>query len=182
MQTKKKITSISVQELLLGSEMKIFHIYDYNTNYSTYLRIVIRGLLARVPSLKNGKLPGSNFLNQVTRNKLIALTILYNKTIDRPVTFKKKEILYCCVLLPNKSRIDEDNGYASIKDWLEPSLKAEKERGWGIGVVENDKYLTGEARYAERIDVKTECCEIVVRKYSDVKEKSKAFLTFARFL
>lgn len=179
MQEKKILT---VSELLAGSDMKIFNLFDFNTNDSIYLRIAIKGLLAKLPSLKNGKMPGKNFLNLQTKYKLVALTHFFNKRIDRVVKFKPKETLYCFVMLPNGSRLDEDNGYASVKDWLEPRFKAKKDRGWGIGVVENDRYITGEARHAERLDIKTECAEIILRPYSDVKEKSIKFLNFARFV
>lgn len=105
----------------------------------------IKGTAANIPSLKNAKLPGKNFLNSSVRNQLQALTWLFNCQLNKFGHFPryKNTNVFMMVVLGNKSKlIDDDNCLASLRDWLEPPTKNNKDRGWGIGLVNSDRYIT----------------------------------------
>lgn len=112
------------------------------------MMIRIHGPLANIPGLKNAKMPGKNFLNPLVTGKLAALSRLYFRALSgvpenlRPPVFKG-EYLWLTVILSDSSKIDEDNGMASIKDWLEPIVTPKRKRKFGIGLIENDRFVNG---------------------------------------
>lgn len=110
--------------------------------------ISIKGPAANIPSLKNGKLPGRNFINNNVKQHLQALTWLFNCNYNKYghfPTFGDTNV-FMMVVLGNKSKlIDDDNCLAAVRDWLEPPTKSGIDRGWGIGLVNSDRYVTGAA-------------------------------------
>ncbi|RMD50591.1 hypothetical protein D6827_03740 [Candidatus Parcubacteria bacterium] len=132
---------VEINKLIAESELE----YHYNRKAQLHT-LHIYGALSAIPSLKNSKLPNKNFINPKVRNRLIGLTKLFNATVTAPVTFKPKQLVFCLVMLGKKCRVrDTDNALASIKDWLEPPTKRNrnKSRGWGIGLVNDDAYVHG---------------------------------------
>jgi hypothetical protein len=136
-----------VSEILVSSKCIVVHKWSQG---GTQLKVHVEfhGTAAKVPSLKNAKLPGMNFINPKTIARLQAMDILYRDEVkhDRP-TFADRPVS-CIVILAEGSRCDEDNVFASVKDWLEPSTKQvgrkKKDRGWGSGLVYNDSQVIGE--------------------------------------
>lgn len=116
------------------------------------VEIEFRGTLARIPSLKNGKVPGKNFLKAEVKTRLTAMTELYNAFMgERSAKYTGQ--VFCLIILANSVRADEDNCLASIKDWLEPPIMRNKDRGFGVGLVDNDKNVNGYCVYAKRLNL-----------------------------
>ncbi len=139
------------------------------------IQILFTGSLARIPSLKNSKIPGRNFISNTTQGKLKAMTAFYELRTKNKFQFGKDVMLYLQVLLCKGSRLDEDNGFAAVKDWLEPKTMRNRFRGWGIGLTENDKFITGEARHGWRIGLELPYTIITIRRYDDVADVVKEF-------
>jgi hypothetical protein len=139
------------------------------------IRIIFYGALAKIPSLKNSKLPGYNFHSPSTTAKLRAMTDMYDTAVyERQRVIKgyhrgfHDDEIYLQVILGKGARTDEDNAYAAVRDWLEPKHK--NNRAWGIGISDNDKFVTGEARHAERLGLNISYTIITIRPYIEVKQ------------
>lgn len=137
---------------LLKSQMRI---RGWDTPNGQAIEMIVSGPAARIPSLKNSKLPGKNFLPPSTRRRIEALDILFEQSAleigDKLKRYGETPV-FCRVLLGAGNQADEDNAFATIKDWLEPSCKMNrgKRRGWGVGLVADDKQVFGYAIYKSR--------------------------------
>lgn len=169
--TRKKTANEICIECIGASDCKIITKGPLPT--PEIMHIIFSGKLAALPSLKNSKLPGKNFHCATTAGKLHAMTRLYkHRAGDLKVNFGKKEI-YLHVALSKYCKVDEDNAYASIRDWLEPFNK--RDRGWGIGIIENDAQITGEARACHRIGLDLENTIITIRPLDLIKDEIERF-------
>lgn len=139
---KKKI---SIAEYIAGSQIKIkVKLSDKKKSELKFLCFEINGLLANIPSLKNAKIPGHNFINPDVKNKLAAITSCYLKAAKSvEYKFPAGQKVFISAIITNKSRADHDNILSSIKDLLEPMVKNKKNRQFGLGVVQNDKLANG---------------------------------------
>lgn len=142
-----------------------------------FLEIEFSGPIARIPSLKNWKMPGCNFANPDVTARLMVMTDLWMAaTASKKINYGKEE-LYCLVILAKRSRtFDEDNGFASVKDWLEPMVKAKHNRRWGIGIVDNDYHVAGQAIHSYKLGAESKTTRIIIRPFELVR---KHVLTFA---
>lgn len=108
------------------------------------LQIEFHGELSRIPSLKNSKLPGKNFINPDTVDRLVAMQALFDRSAlvypRKQLRFDSERVLGLLVCSRRRTRFDLDNCAAAVKDWLEPPTK--RGRGWGVGVIEDDSQLT----------------------------------------
>lgn len=114
----------------------------------TQVHIEFHGELARIPSLKNSRHPKFPGVNPDVQARLDAMTQLYHAETrgggpSWPPGTKVAGILLCA----DRSRsFDVDNCATTIKDWLEPhskivGTKNKRARGWGAGVVDDDKHV-----------------------------------------
>lgn len=156
--------------ILQGSDCSV--LWELKDNYLRFFQIELSGAIAKIPSLKNQKIPGRNFISNKAQGHLRAMTDLYRfRTSGAQLSFPPETDVYCQVIIAQGSRVDEDNGYAAIKDWLEPP----ENRNWGIGIITDDKFVTGEARHCRRIDENFDRTLITVRLLSEVKKAVKDF-------
>lgn len=141
------------------------------------IRILFYGKAAMIPSLKNRKIKGM-FLPPDTKGKLQGMTLLFKHAFPRFFSFGVSPVFLYLQLMPG-SRVDEDNARASINDWLEPQITTvkrgnnkgkRKDRGWGIGLVQNDKQVNGYQCHSKSLDQETDHTLIVVRDYESVKK------------
>lgn len=167
-QKLKSVTQV-YKESLTTSDCAVFL-------HNNILLIEFSGSLAKIPSLKNQKLPGRNFISNNAQGKLRAMTALFQHRARQQkinLSFGNQDV-YLQVLIGEGSRVDEDNGFAAIKDWLEPNHG----RNWGIGIIDDDKYITGEARHVRRVDSTAKKTTIIIRPYYEVREKVIEFSNY----
>lgn len=146
-------------------------------NIPRFIYVEFRGKLARLPSLKNSRIPGT-FFNPDTHAKLHAMTILAQREIQRlglVLSFGDVPVSAMLICGQRNTDFDTDNCLASIKDWLEPASKEvggkkKRERGWGIGVVPDDKQITGYALHSEQTVIAHEYSVLIVKPFDDVRE------------
>ncbi len=142
----------------------------------TILRIDLFGDLANLPSLKNNKLPGTNFLNGKTLTYLKLFTqAFYAQIHNLNYTFKDKPVFMLVSCAPRKRHFDLDNCFASACDLLEPSskmvgMKRARPRGWGIGAVENDNQVTGLAVKAQDFGLNFDRTSIFIKSTMSVRK------------
>lgn len=105
------------------------------------LRVSFGGSLADIPSLKNQKIPNTNILRPRAKAFLAAMTETYRRaTKDCGFSFDpEKYVAGWMELSKRKVSFDEDNPCSTVKDWLEPQLIRGGDRGWGAGIVRNDR-------------------------------------------
>lgn len=172
---RKKLKSVreEYERFLFGSNCHVNILQEVNGQQS--LQIMFVGALSKIPSLKNSKIPGKNFISNKAQGQLKAMTDLFKHSLCNRTAPKFDEDIFVSVIIGAGSRVDEDNGFAAIKDWLEP--KSKNERGWGIGLVDDDKVITGYAIHGKRIGVEISPTIITVRPYQAHKEVVANFVS-----
>jgi hypothetical protein len=148
------------------------------------IKLELSGPIAHIPSLKNSKLPGRNFINPDTLARLRVMDYVYKQGIMKtglnvPVTFGKDEVALIVVCAKRKVSFDTDNCLATVRDWLEPSTKPvgkAKSRGWGIGIVDNDRQIRGMALYDKDIGLTLDKSIIVIQRFDKTRDRLTDFV------
>lgn len=138
------------------------------------LRIEITGEAARIPALKNRKIPGLNCPNPDTLARIAALDALFYRAVTaseiRTLNLFGSSKVWVVLICGNRNRrFDPDNCFSTIKDWLEPRTKLVgkgRARGWGIGVIEDDSQIAGLAVRAADVGLDTKDTTIVIKPFS----------------
>jgi hypothetical protein len=148
------------------------------------LHIEFHGEIAKIPSLKNWPIvtkSGGHIMNPETTARLMVMTELWEKaTAGKRLCYMKDE-LFCIVILGKRGRVfDEDNGFAAVKDWLEPRVKAKRDRRWGIGLVDNDCQVSGLALHSWKTGVEVMHTTIIIQPLGLVREPLLTFLARAQ--
>lgn len=143
-----------------------------------FFKISFVGPIADIPSLKNQKVQGTNVLRGESKAKLAIMTDLVYRACEFKVPqYDPKLAVFCVVLCAyRKNTFDEDNVATTIKDWLEPKFMRNKNRGWGIGVVPNDRMIRIYAVKKTKDSPNSHITEIVLRPYSTMKDAEENFL------
>lgn len=155
------------EEIVRKSEIELFVLPDGG------LEIIISGPAAHIPTLKNAPMTTKGatviFTDPIVITKLQALTKLYSDALVRqgrshPIMYGKQRLWVNCILSRDCYKADEDNCYATIKDWLEPQTKGGRERkDWGIAMVENDRYIKGFAVHGRDVSFDADTTHIIVQ-------------------
>jgi hypothetical protein len=142
--------------------------------------IHLHGWLKAVPSLKNSRPVGTNFMSVHARDFISVMDIKFRALLPRGFipTDDSKYFLVVC-FADRAHRFDPDNATTTIKDWLEPSWKIvgrqnKRERGWGAGLVKDDNQIIAFGFRASDFGFKGECTTIFL---SRVEEENDARLT-----
>lgn len=148
------------------------------------VKLELSGPIAHIPSLKNSKLPGRNFINPETAARLRVMDFVYKQSIAKtglraPVTFGKNEVALIVICAKRKVSFDTDNCLATIRDWLEPGTKMVgkgRARGWGVGLVENDRQIRGMALYDKDIGLRLDKSIVVVQRFDSSQDQLTDFV------
>jgi hypothetical protein len=184
----KKPMARLCDEMIRRSSMKIQAAFDW-TGALSGLILEIRGDLAAIPSLKNSKIPGTNFINPLTLARLKALGSLFTAawfeefaTADHklalPATFGKEELFAILICGKRPRRFDTDNAFAAIRDWCEPPAKLNRKhaRGWGVGIVADDSQISGLAINETDLGCSTGRTIFILARLADVRPSLAAFV------
>jgi hypothetical protein len=138
------------------------------------LHLTLTGPASAIPPIKNSKVMG-RFLSSKVKARIKELDLLWFDAM-RPMPFFPRYEgmpLFVGVLIGRAGgRADADNILAAVKDWMEPAQKVKgrgKPRGWGIGLVDDDKSITGFAAHSRAIGGEWECTQVVVRPLEIVR-------------
>ena len=148
-ETKRKLTKSELVKKYV-SESRCFITASPLIVKPEKIHIEFHGELSRIPSLKNWKLPGKNFVNPDVMARIQAMDILYQKAhqeLKAPVfNFEDEPISVLCICGKRPRTFDPIGCAETVMDWLEPATqlkgRAKKPRGWGIGITKNDKHIT----------------------------------------
>ncbi len=108
------------------------------------VRIRLAGPVAKIPSLKNEKIWGTNLLRAEAKARLVLATDAVKAALGEAGVphYEPNVPVFCLVLCSYRGHsFDEDNVATTIKDWLEPRYIRKHDRGWGLGIVPNDKEI-----------------------------------------
>lgn len=107
----------------------------------------LQGKAKDIPSMKNSKIPNTNFLNPNILCRIKALDILFKRLLRTILSnsFPTKESI-SLIILNGKRNVNFDpiGCLETIQDWLEPDTKKVGKsgiRGWGVGLIENDSQV-----------------------------------------
>jgi hypothetical protein len=147
------------------------------------IKIEISGRAAKIPALKNDKRIVKNGMitGKETKAVLECLDKLYSDGLKRAkvegsISFGDQEVFVLAVLGNRCNRLDSDNCLATIRDWLEPHIKASRNRGWGINLIDNDRQVTGMAIRASTFGIITDKTTIYVTRLVDKESLLSKFV------
>lgn len=159
------------------TQSEVFVSADVRGDELLALQVEFHGELARLPSLKNSKLPGTNFLNPDTLDRLKAMQTLFERSAlvypRQRLKFASERILGLLVCSKRKTRFDLDNCAAAVKDWLEPATK--RGRGWGVGVIEDDSQLTIFPVHADQYGKRVDYSLLILKPWRLVDQSFRTF-------
>lgn len=178
------MNSALIQEIIQESGMGVSFTRD--GKYTAGITIALKGPVAAVPSLKNSKAPGTNYINEKTMSRIVAMDALWNAACrsytgqdTAVVGFGDQPVHLLCIFGKRSRSFDLDNAMATVRDWLEPPWKTVgrgKQRNWGVGLVNNDSQITGYAVHASDIDLETTDTVISLRRLDDVRPLVAQFI------
>lgn len=141
-----------IKQRLTASQLASKHVTESEMDVSVHhtgdvLRrviITLRGSLAAVPSLKNSKIPRTNFTNPAVMGKIKAMDQLFLSSGEKNLSFGAERV-HVLIRLASQGHTDRFNAMETIADWLEPKTKkvGKRERGWGIGLINDDSQVLG---------------------------------------
>ena len=148
------------------------------------VKLELMGPIAHIPSLKNSKVPGANFINPETMARIKVMDYVYKQTaaklgITFPLTFGREDVSIVVVCAKRKVAFDTDNCLATVRDWLEPASKMVgkgRARGWGVGLVDNDRQIKGLALYDKDIGLKLDKSIVVVQRFDSTRDRLSEFV------
>ena len=149
--------------------------------YPDLLMIDLYGEAARVPSLKNSvRFAGAAFLSADCRARLQVLDILWNRQSEKVRPFEDVKVHLLLINGCRPNRFDDDNCLACVKDWLEPASRpkggSRKNRGWGIGLVQDDSQIKGYSLHASETGVLQTHTTIIIRPWETMREAVCSFV------
>ena len=156
----------------------IFVCAQFDGDALSQIRIEFHKETARIPSLKNSKLPGRNFINPDTLDRLRAMDALFIRSTSvyprQRLTFRDQDVGGLLICSKRPTRFDLDNCVASIKDWCEPAQK--RGRGWGVGLVEDDSKLNVFAVHAAHTGRTLDHSVLILQPWHSIKDHMVGFM------
>jgi hypothetical protein len=153
------------------------------TQHYSYTKIVFGGPVKDIPSLKNtGHVAGrGRFLDRATLAKLKAMDRLFFEAKGSlNIDYSSGPVSMVISNAARRRSFDTDNTLSTVRDWLEPSTKTSGQkagvgRGWGIGIVSNDSFISGGSFHASELGWDLEKTEIVIVPWAEVSPVLKAY-------
>ncbi len=171
---RDRTPSLVAWEIMQSSKMTVRELPDG-------VEILIEGPAAKIPALKNSKIPGTNFTKPEHLGRIYALDALYNVAIEeakiRP-QFGDEPLYMVAVIGARSNSFDPDNCFTTLKDWLEPATKpvGKNRRGWGIGLVSDDRFVSGFPVAARDLGSRNQNTFISIRLLDSVRDHVERLL------
>lgn len=181
--TRDLSRSERIDRYVRGSEiMTVASPHDSTTPNA--LHIEIHGDLAVVPKLKQNYRSGkggrfhvdSKFLEQMA-----ALDRLWKAEREgKPAIHYGDTHIHMQIVCSSRERGDPRNVAETIADWLEGRMKFKRngeeiDRGWGIGLIDDDKHITCHALYGWQFGLSNDCTIISIRPWELIHEAAVNF-------
>lgn len=170
-----------------GCGIEVFH----DGKALTRIKIEFTGQAAHIPSLKNSKVIGNYvpFTNPKVMARLKVMDFVYFKALSHLgirhlPSFGLQPVMMVLVCAKRKVAFDTDNCLTTVRDWLEPRSKLGgrgKHRGWGVGLVENDRQIRGFVFQDKDLGFKLDRSLLVVQRWTDCADKVSAFVNELAF-
>lgn len=144
------------------------------------VQIDFYGPAALIPSLKNSRITGKtgrSFPNKKVIAAVRAMDILFAAACEHPIYYGEIDV-FCLLILGNRpATFDADNALTTVKDWLEPrKMKGGRTiRDWGIGLVEDDRYVSGMALHSRKFEPQAHTT-IIIHPYCFVEKEINRFI------
>lgn len=149
---------------LKGVALRKWYVDNSAMSIKTWPEVVqirIAGELAFLPILKNQKISGKTkaghaFMaaNPDAMAKIKALDVLYAMNGGPKMLPHGKYGIQ--ITMADQQRADRISVLETVQDWLEPSGKQvgrkKKNRGWGVGLIDDDKHAVGFCFKSEDLD------------------------------
>lgn len=150
-----------------------------DTRNPDLVHIRFKGPIANIPALKNQKIRNTNVLRPEAKVMFDIMTRAFQRSVNFTIPqFPAKTEVFCLILCAyRKNTFDEDNVLTSVRDWLEPSHIRKGDRGWGVGIVPNDRTVSAYAVKKRKDSLDPLVTEIFLRRLSDVKAARDLFLS-----
>ena len=178
--SRKKPRKKSVREYLTeytpGSNIlgDCFLLPEEDTARKIHIRF--RGPVAATPCFKNNREGGIGLPNSVIARLRLMDTLyqewMYTHKWER-VKFKQEKCFMMCRFATRGTKrggnFDSDNAFSTVKDWLEPPIKNKMNRGWGIGLIENDRQIRGYSENKDRDEEGADITDIYIYRYDYIE-------------
>ena len=169
-----------------GSEMFVNFVEGEKCPALVYIEI--HGALAQIPSLKNNRQFGG--IDFRTLAAIRALDSMFAKAIAEQNISQSKisfgsEMIHIAIIAGGRATANEDNAMTTIKDWLEPRTKAigrknRRDRGWGIGLIQDDIQARGYALKASDVGLSQNYTAISIQPWATIQEDAMNFMARCR--
>lgn len=161
-----------------GSEIQIKQ-SNLTTETPACIIIRLRGPIAAIPCFKNNRKQGKWLQNHVTARLNILDELFEHATKGRKIRYEEAPLfVYARFAVTGTKRgpnFDPDNALTTVKDWLEPRFKNHRDRGWGVGVISNDKYIKAFGERQAGSSKEAHITEIVIRPLDTVTDALMQF-------
>jgi len=150
-----------------------------NGDKLVFVHTQLKGPIANIPALKNQKINGTNILRGESKALLALMSHLFQKSLQFQVPrFEIGELVFCVIFCAyRKNSFDEDNVATTVRDWLEPRHIRNKDRGWGIGLVDNDRFVQALAVKKAKTAKNPDLTEIFIVPLASILSARDAFLS-----
>lgn len=177
-QKPRKSRQAVIEDLLKSSKMEVRAVVGKRSGLPYWVEIDIHGALAHIPSMKRGKIPGTNFVNPTIIAKIKALDAAFAKAGAGLKSFGENWIVMTLICADRSREFDLVGCVETVQDWLEPASKPvgkkHAARGWGIGLIPDDKYIIPRPDYAWQLGVSRDYTSIILERWEDVREREIA--------
>lgn len=172
----------STREIVANSEMSVRTEFKQvcgkpGTRELQEVYIKISGRASAIPSIKNSKIPGLNVLCPDVLSRIRAMDALFREIVspDEKISFGSDPVVVILVCGKRGRRFDPHNCLGTIADWLEPPTKkvGKRRRGWGIGLIDDDRNATGIAFPGGAVGYEGEDSFILIRRWSEITDVMK---------
>jgi len=146
------------------------------------MHIAFRGPVAATPCFKNNRVKGIWLPANVTARLKIMDTLFEEWVLTRSnrPSFEDEQLFMVCRFASKGTRrgtnFDSDNALSTIKDWLEPNIKNGRNRGWGVGLTENDRLIRGYSETKDKTEDTAHITEIAIHRYGEVQHYASNFI------
>ena len=180
--SKSKLTRKTYNELYYekaGEAKCATTVYGADKN-PKMVHIRLAGTISNVPALKNQKIQGTNILRPNAKVVLDLMTRAFEKSVNFNIPRYDEDVFVLIECAYRRNSFDEDNVLTTVRDWMEPQHIRGKDRGWGVGIVPNDRLVSGFAVKKAKTDKDADITEVYIRPLETIQHKYYAYIDYLK--